>query len=155
MAKRGRPPKAFKQCPKCGEIDVTKFYKDTSKRDGLQVYCCSCHKTINKPVQFSWYLRKMYTLTLAGYNALLIKQGYCCAICGKPFMGRPCVDHDHACCPGKTSCGKCVRALLCTSCNCLLGFCGDNLQVLERAATYISQKKETMGTTIERARCLA
>lgn len=27
------------------------------------------------------------------------------------------VDHDHACCPGKKVCGRCVRGLLCNDCN--------------------------------------
>jgi hypothetical protein len=31
----------------------------------------------------------------------------------RPF----CVDHDHTCCPGEYTCGKCVRGLLCDDCN--------------------------------------
>lgn len=31
------------------------------------------------------------------------------------------VDHDHDCCPGGWSCGRCVRGLICSECNVLEG----------------------------------
>jgi hypothetical protein len=54
------------------------------------------------------------------YDDMLTAQDGHCAICpttpeqnGKALA----VDHDHECCPGRRSCGKCVRGLLCDRCN--------------------------------------
>lgn len=81
--------------------------------------------------------------TLAGYGLtaddeirLLEAQGGVCAICrgGRPLH----VDHDHACCPRSLrSCGKCVRGLLCSSCNNGLGRFADDPEVLLRAVEYL------------------
>lgn len=66
-------------------------------------------------------LRK-YGLTQERYDALLEAQGFQCP-CGEPFAGRtPDIDHDHACCPGDSSCGLCVRGLLCGLCNRMAGY---------------------------------
>jgi hypothetical protein len=65
-----------------------------------------------------------YGLTQEQFGRLLAVQENACGMCREPFAeGSPiCVDHDHACCQGeKMSCGKCVRGLLCRSCNAALG----------------------------------
>jgi len=70
-------------------------------------------------------LRVRYGITLETYQAMLAAQGGGCAICGATDDGRGKalhVDHDHACCSGRTSCGACVRALLCSPCNTAVGW---------------------------------
>jgi hypothetical protein len=62
-----------------------------------------------------------YGLSLADYDALLAVQGGACALCGTASTRSLHVDHDHACCPGRTACGRCVRGLLCQRCNTHLG----------------------------------
>lgn len=58
-----------------------------------------------------------------------------CMICGR---GRPLViDHDHGCCPGNLSCGRCVRGMLCMHCNIGIGNLGDDPDRLEAAARYL------------------
>jgi len=48
------------------------------------------------------------------------------------------VDHDHSCCRGNRSCGKCIRGLACHACNTGIGAFGDDparmILVAERLA---------------------
>lgn len=67
-----------------------------------------------------WHLQGKYNITLDWYYKKLSEQGGGCAICHKPppENGFLSIDHDHSCCPvGGRSCGKCVRGLLCVTCN--------------------------------------
>jgi hypothetical protein len=80
------------------------------------------------------------------YDGILADQSDGCAICGSVIPGgngRFHVDHDHACCPGK-SCGKCVRGLLCVNCNFMLGHAQDDPDVLRAAADYLERHQMTL-----------
>ena len=92
-------------------------------------------------------LRSQYGIPRAFYEYLLKKQGGTCAICGVSEtevdgqLGKPKelgVDHDHRCCPGKKSCGRCIRGLLCRLCNNGLGMFRDDATILRRAIDYLA-----------------
>ncbi len=78
-------------------------------------------------------------LTLEAFDARLAAQGRRCDICRKPFKNAKGthVDHDHSCCPGDKSCGKCVRGILCGECNTGLGKFNDSPALLRRAARWL------------------
>lgn len=63
-----------------------------------------------------------------------------CHICSKVDNGGRNfdIDHDHTCCKdSEGSCGKCVRGLLCRSCNHALGFFKDDTDLLAKAIAYL------------------
>ena len=80
---------------------------------------------------------KVYGLAPGQYEALYASQLGRCAICvvatGK--TKRLAVDHDHECCDGPTSCGQCVRGLLCGPCNQMIGRYRE--AALRRALAYV------------------
>lgn len=60
-----------------------------------------------------------------------------CAACKKPFNGGvPFVDHDHKCCPGRNSCGRCVRGFIHSHCNFILGRAKDDPCLLDSLSEY-------------------
>ena len=70
------------------------------------------------------YRISSYGLTQEQFDRLLAVQWHACGMCHGPFREGQLiyVDHDHACCRGKNrSCGKCIRGLLCHTCNIALG----------------------------------
>lgn len=80
-------------------------------------------------------LKSKHHITADEYDAMLEAQGGACAICRRTAedvqQRRLHVDHDHGCCPGKNSCGRCVRGLLCVSCNSRLGWLENNRHVID------------------------
>jgi len=72
------------------------------------------------------------------YGRKLKEQGGGCGLCGgPPTSRRGCLvaffdlDHDHNCCSGDRSCGKCARGLLCSRCNFVLGWVEKDLARLD------------------------
>lgn len=82
-------------------------------------------------------LSSRYKLTIEQYDALLAKQHGLCAIdaCGCKAEH---IDHDHRCCPGVTTCGQCIRGVLCAKCNKMLGLARDSIDVLDAASHYLN-----------------
>ena len=70
------------------------------------------------------YRISLYGLTPGQFARLLEAQDYACGMCHEPFEDGQLIhiDHDHDCCKAKNRlCGKCVRGLLCHTCNIALG----------------------------------
>lgn len=88
-------------------------------------------------------IRHLYGLTLEQWQQMWDEQTGDCAICLDPLVeGKDVhVDHDHECCPGSQSCGKCVRGLLCRGCNIMLGQAKDDVEVLLAAVSYIRKHR--------------
>ena len=81
-----------------------------------------------------------YGISLDDYERMLSEQGGACAICRTAPNGvRLAVDHDHSCCPTKSrSCGRCVRGLLCGTCNRGLGYFRDDPKLIAAALKYLT-----------------
>lgn len=78
--------------------------------------------------------QRLYGVTVEQFDALLQRQGSCCAICGTDTplgKGTFHIDHDH-------ETGR-VRGLLCHKCNLGLGKFNDDPEQLRAAARYLEE----------------
>jgi hypothetical protein len=120
------PRNAPMVCKVCGETDlsllVTRQFRGTEISKAR--LCKSCHLI---------RLRlRQYHLSMEQYQAMEDRQSNLCAICGKPPKGRVLhIDHCHR--SGK------VRALLCGSCNMILGLANDDQEILMKALAYLRE----------------
>jgi hypothetical protein len=122
-----------RQCEYCQEFKTKEsFSKNKASEDSYRTQCKECDKEA-KRLQY-------YGIIASAYKELWDSQNGCCAICEIPEneSGKAlAIDHDHECCSGRKSCGKCVRGLLCTKCNVLLGMSSDSPEILQRATAYL------------------
>lgn len=132
-----------RQCVACG-ADITKM----RRRDSI--YCsAACREMqrrrdgrVTKADERRRSLKRYHQLTPEAYEQMVVDQGGRCAICLTDDPGTQHgywhIDHDHACCPGRSrGCGDCVRGLLCGSCNLGLGHFADDPVRLQSAIDYL------------------
>lgn len=154
----------MKTCSMCRQAKaLSEFHKNKRTKDGHSSRCKECAKSVtrdwysknperakasslqsrkNNPDSY-WrrYYKRQYGITLERYEEMLAQQGGVCAMCKKECRTRDrlSVDHNHSCCPGGTSCGQCVRGLLCMRCNQGIGHLGDSIDLLQAAIDYLTE----------------
>jgi hypothetical protein len=135
-----RDDQGRKYCPSCKDWKPTdQFSVAASGSDGLRWKCKVCRAS--DLLRSSRMIR--FGLTTERIEEMLKEQGYACPICSRQLTIDTChVDHDHACCPtSQSTCGGCVRGLLCAFCNHGLGRFKDDPALLESAAHYLRERK--------------
>lgn len=126
-------------CPRCNESRFRWNPNQDTSEQYPQGVCDQCHKLYEEPFR--------HGLSRGIAEDMLLGQGGKCAICTRTILivsrasrvDSVHVDHDHSCCPGNQSCGRCVRGLLCGRCNLALGLLRDDADLADSAAKYLRQ----------------
>ena len=136
-----------RKCKKCDTVKpIEDFYKTgRSKGDERHYECKECTKARVKASRQAdpdrakdRDLRRMYGISLADFNRMVLSQGNRCACCGTNEPGGRHntwnVDHNHV--------TGVVRELLCKDCNIVLGLVEDSPEHLQRLIAYIAKHTE-------------
>jgi hypothetical protein len=143
-----------KICSRCKTPqNIELFTKSPKYKDGFFPWCRPCKadysrirrasgkKQIYHPEKARWHqVKHFYKLSQDDWNAIFESQGGVCAICKNPpdeNKRQYSVDHDHNCCPGAKSCGKCVRGILCHRCNIGLGMLQEDVEIINSMLLYM------------------
>jgi hypothetical protein len=99
---------------------------------------------LNKPISVRrLYERRkgvktLYNLTPEQHDSFLRKQNFTCPITSLPVNIFSTIDHDHSCCSGRRSCGKCVRGIIYGKVNSALGAFSNPIWLL-KAYEYVTK----------------
>lgn len=126
----------MKTCLRCKEhLSLDMFTVNNKKPDGKAIYCKPCKAKYKKSyIDSKRDQASKHNIDTEFLKELLSKGCTICTIKETRLM----VDHDHSCCPGERTCGKCIRGILCDKCNRGLGFFNDNPDLLQRAIEYLA-----------------
>ena len=133
----------MKTCIKCGsDKDQSLFAKNG--KGGFRNTCKRCVADYAK----EWYRKNGHTpqetrkpwqrhgISFELFQEMLSKFNGLCWSCNVRKATH--IDHNHQCCPGAYSCGKCVRGILCNQCNTAAGLLGDDPKMAANLATYLA-----------------
>lgn len=139
------------------QADISPQADAEARRDYFRAYARLRRQTVSgRAEMMRSNLKGIHGISLEQYTERYERQQGRCAICrcditqgydpkrestGKrgPPMNAAQIDHDHSCCPGRKSCGHCIRGLLCSSCNRGLQALRDNPALMRAAADYIER----------------
>ena len=136
----------MKECNKCKkELPLDGFYTD-SRTGKPRARCKMCLSEEDRVRYFrngreysaskrrERTLREGYNMSLGDYDDMLDNQQGKCAICSSYPKSKPlAVDHCHY--------SGVVRGLLCSNCNTALGLFADDIDVMEKAISYLKKGK--------------
>ena len=144
----------------CSSCKINKpldnYHRESKGVLGRQGRCKDCHKQaqrdwISRKPENTWVFNlKRMGLTIDEYRRMADSQENVCAVCKNPEtsvdnrtgkLRRLAIDHDHNCCGYKKSCKKCIRGLLCQSCNQALGMLKDDPEIVLALADYAQKNK--------------
>lgn len=140
----------MKTCSKCDkEKVISEFAKNPSSKSGLSNKCRECFNAqvrarYTKDDRRRHHLRYKFGLSLEQYEQMIEDCDARCPACKRQSTDLH-IDHDHRCCSGKSSCGKCIRGLLCGPCNRALGLLQENEEAILGLLEYIRTKEHFGG----------
>ncbi len=114
-------------CKKCKTEQVTRYYLDNPEKKLEK-------KKKDRISKTNW---KSHHISEEKYNEMLSLYEGKCYICKNKNATD--IDHNHNCCNGAKSCGKCIRGILCNNCNTALGVLEKNRQNLNFMLQYIDE----------------
>lgn len=127
-----------RHCTTCAEwLTLELFYRATAAPDGYHFECRACSRART--------VASVFNLPPHVWTEMHAAQDGACAICHETQSIELAVDHDHRCCPGANSCGRCIRGLLCWACNTAIGQMRDEPARLRAAAAYLEASRASMG----------
>jgi hypothetical protein len=139
----------LKECRTCKKVkDIDVFPTAKNNKDGHRNECKSCYAAYYReyykkdPERYKQKSRNQKNHRRHGisddqYEALLAQHDGKCHLCLKNKA--TVIDHDHSCCNHR-SCGKCVRGVLCSSCNTAIGMLKEDPEVIDRIKEYIIRR---------------
>lgn len=111
--------------------DWSNFFKTKTSSSGYNTICTLCLRC------------RTYNITSDDFEQMMVSQGFTCKICPATISERwSHIDHNHDCCSGGRSCGKCIRGILCPDCNIGIGKFKESPELLLSASKYLTNSKD-------------